>query len=157
MTDLVKIGRLQDVTTSLLASQLDIGDERWSKDYQLLVDKILTEKGQSHLFPFNWYCTKITQLNLNCFRIPEPTGTGLFLQSSLLNHSCVPNVDISFELNSNGRQPSILWTANQAIQKGEQLFCSYIDPREYPQKQIRRDQLMASYGFTCMCPACVAL
>ncbi|GAX82725.1 hypothetical protein CEUSTIGMA_g10151.t1 [Chlamydomonas eustigma] len=77
------------------------------------------------------------------------SGSGAFLVASLFNHSCEPNVEIVFRRND----ATASFVAVRDIDKGEQLFVSYID--EAMGVQHRQDYLHFSYGFRCGCQRCI--
>ena len=75
-------------------------------------------------------------------------GTGLFPVANCMNHSCAPNIasvtrapDYSLEL-----------VATRPIEKGEEMFISYID--EMLPREERRRLLKESYLFDCECEKC---
>ncbi|KAI1326958.1 hypothetical protein F5Y16DRAFT_399883 [Xylariaceae sp. FL0255] len=78
---------------------------------------------------------------------------GLYLQASLFNHSCDPNVwyDTRVDRIDKGKAH---WTgrATRNIQKGDELCTSYIEL--YESKEQRRNDLRQTWGFVCACPRC---
>eukprot|EP00742_Colponemidia_sp_Colp-10_P012963 GILJ01014607.1.p1 GENE.GILJ01014607.1~~GILJ01014607.1.p1 ORF type:complete len:436 (+),score=24.62 GILJ01014607.1:125-1309(+) len=78
-----------------------------------------------------------------------PTGAGLFLFGSLLNHSCTPNALLSFR----GRQ--VIIRCLEPITEGEEICHSYTDPA-MPTPE-RRLYLRNQYLFDCDCPRCKQL
>jgi hypothetical protein len=86
----------------------------------------------------------------NAFRVTLADGTAVGLcfepKASLANHSCVPNALIMFD----GRYMTL--RALDPIQKGEQVFISYIDVTE---PHDRGQELKNRYFFTCQCEKCV--
>ena len=78
------------------------------------------------------------------------TGTAAYLAPSLLNHSCLPNLDISFPRGDSRLRLS----AARAIAAGEQLTISYIDADAG--HRPRQDALLGGYGFECKCEKCAA-
>lgn len=79
----------------------------------------------------------------------QQSGSAAYLLSSMLNHSCEPNLDVHFPHNN----ATVGFMALRDIQKNEQLTISYIDV-EMPVSQ-RRQRLGFSYGFECGCPRCL--
>lgn len=78
----------------------------------------------------------------------ELIGNGCFLFSSLLNHSCAPNI----------RRPNIenkmYVIVSRPIPKGGQLFDSYRANFNSSPTTKRQETLMQDYGFLCDCEAC---
>jgi hypothetical protein len=75
-----------------------------------------------------------------------PLGSGLYLASSLLNHSCDPNMYPVFY------GTSIVFRARRPIVKGEQLTCSYLEPAlpaVYIDRGQRQKALMEFHKFKC--------
>jgi hypothetical protein len=75
----------------------------------------------------------------------------LFLRGSRMNHSCVPNVYDSFNLNSGEG----IFHAIRDIQSGEELTRSYYVHEKDWYLEGRRPYLRSRYGFVCMCDACI--
>jgi hypothetical protein len=75
---------------------------------------------------------------------PELLGIGLFLASSLLNHSCDPNMyRVSFG-------NSIVFRAARPIMKGDQLTTCYNNmPAIHYSYAVRQDSLSSFYKFVC--------
>jgi len=87
----------------------------------------------------------------NAFRatLSDQTPIGLCFEPviSLANHSCTPNATIMFD----GRTISL--RALDAIEEGEQIFISYVDPTQ--SREGRRQELKDRYFFECGCGKCV--
>jgi len=80
-------------------------------------------------------------------------GTGLYSLACMMNHSCLPNVKVLYP--DDGRSPGVARVvALCGIQKGEELFHSYLD--ENLPFARRQATLQSSYGFVCECDRCVA-
>lgn len=80
-------------------------------------------------------------------------GCGYFALSSLLNHSCAPNV---FRLLADG--DTIVVVVQRVIKAGEQLFAGYIEDDTHHLlnvKEERQKLLKCIYKFDCQCEACV--
>lgn len=75
-------------------------------------------------------------------------GSAAFLLASLLNHSCEPNLDISWPRNNAVAR----FTAARDIAAHEQLTISYIDAGQGAAQ--RQAALQFAYGFACGCPRC---
>eukprot|EP01134_Creolimax_fragrantissima_P001127 CFRG1127T1 len=73
-------------------------------------------------------------------------GVGIFPSASLFNHSCDPNVVITF----NGIE--LQAKAIKDVQEGEELFISYVD--NLSSRMDRRSQLKKQYYFDCTCLMC---
>ena len=72
----------------------------------------------------------------------------LFLEISRLNHSCLPNA----EMTGPAECPSII--AVKSINEGEEIFISYNPGFDGMSCQQRAGALKVYYGFTCNCSAC---
>ena len=78
----------------------------------------------------------------------KPVGSGLFLFSSLLNHSCYSNVTRVTVENK------LVLVVARPIKAGEQIFISYgFSSWNLPLKD--RQQMMKPHKFKCDCVACV--
>ncbi|KAI9203832.1 uncharacterized protein BJ171DRAFT_133632 [Polychytrium aggregatum] len=163
------IGRiLHDLTTKgsfdsmVLINQLVHGNEiepahipeTWQSSYRRIQECILTEPGQAELFSLPWYARKMTMLNLNVFRVflPDQAGAALYILSSFLNHSCVPNAH-PFWRDSNAIEIQTV----RDIRKGEELLISYTDIDQFKSDQERNGWLQHMYGFSCRCQLCQRL
>ena len=83
----------------------------------------------------------------NCFEISQGQS-GIFLEASLLNHSCCPNALYSWNKDL-GR---IVVHAMVDISAGEEITISYIQPFL---PRVYRQAILREYdGFECQCPAC---
>eukprot|EP00937_MAST-01D_sp_MAST-1D-sp2_P004270 g4270.t1 len=80
-------------------------------------------------------------------------GTGLYLRGAMFNHSCTPNVEVSYPRGDNAAS----FVTTRAVRRGEELCISYI-AAEQPRMTARQRQeaLEFSHGFTCLCPRCRA-
>ncbi|XP_075719442.1 N-lysine methyltransferase SMYD2 isoform X1 [Rhinoderma darwinii] len=90
------------------------------------------------------------QVNCNGFTIEDEElshlGSAIFPDVALMNHSCCPNVIVTYK----GTVAEI--RAVQEINAGDEVFTSYIDLL-YPTED-RNDRLKDSYFFTCDCKEC---
>ena len=88
---------------------------------------------------------------LNAFDLASPLesekfGAGFDTLISAANHSCEPNVVMSF------LQPAVDLRALRPIKKGEEIFVKYVDvtnPFSVRQAELKRD-----YFFSCHCAKC---
>ncbi|KAJ9454317.1 Histone-lysine N-methyltransferase ATXR2 [Diplonema papillatum] len=76
-------------------------------------------------------------------------GQGIYRVCSCFNHSCVPNIQVSY---GDDNDETLLVYALRDIKKGEELCISYID--EDADFKTRQEQLKDHYLFTCACPKC---
>ncbi|KAL5022319.1 hypothetical protein ScPMuIL_001474 [Solemya velum] len=84
---------------------------------------------------------------LNC------EGTGLYQLQSLCNHSCTPNVEVTFP-HGNHR---LALTALQDIPPGEELCISYLDECTQERSRHSRQRILReNYLFQCICPKCLS-
>lgn len=77
------------------------------------------------------------------------TETGVFLECSRFNHSCVPNAMYSWN-----KTKEVVY-AIKDIEPGEQITVSYLG--QELSKGVRSDRqlkLFSSFGFECLCEAC---
>lgn len=78
---------------------------------------------------------------------------GLFRSTAALNHSCNPNLQLSFRM---GTTVQLVARARRAIRKGTELSISYGPHVGFSLAADRQTQLMAHYCFACHCEACDA-
>ncbi|RHY95482.1 hypothetical protein DYB37_003457 [Aphanomyces astaci] len=76
--------------------------------------------------------------------------SGVFLHTAMFNHDCNPNC-VKFTPESALSVSEV--RAAKAIKQGDQLFISYVYPREQSRER-RQAQLVRQFGFTCRCPMC---
>lgn len=83
-----------------------------------------------------------------CNTLKDPKRfRGIFLFQSLLNHSCLPNVDcIPFE-------NKLAIVVSRPIETGEQLFCNYVANEGY--SSLCREEMLTKLPFQCQCELCV--
>lgn len=80
---------------------------------------------------------------------PSMHGTALFASVARMNHSCAPNVKVTFPKNSS----KLLATSVLNISPGDELCLCYINQEADVQTRRRR---LLEYGFTCCCTRCLA-
>ena len=100
----------------------------------------------------------LARFNLNSFVIRNTTNSGpawaIFENVSLMNHSCVPNCNVSW--NQNTRRLCV--HAIRDIQEGEELYMTYLSQfLTFTGLETRTRELRSRYGFTCTCSACTTL
>lgn len=89
--------------------------------------------------------------NLGHGKTKTKKGTAMYIYDilSLINHSCAPNLMNFFDDNT------MICIANQNIEKGSQLYMSYVDVEELKlKKKLRRLELQDRFGFLCNCDRC---
>ncbi|XP_066529199.1 N-lysine methyltransferase SMYD2-A [Hoplias malabaricus] len=136
------------------------------KEFEAHLDKLDNEKTEMnetdiaalhhfysrHLdFPDNSVLTELfAQVNCNGFTIEDEElshlGSAVFPDVALMNHSCNPNVIVTYK----GTVAEV--RAVHEIHPGEEIFNSYIDLL-YPTED-RNERLKDSYFFTCDCKEC---
>ncbi|NWY61679.1 SMYD4 protein, partial [Chionis minor] len=79
---------------------------------------------------------------------PVRLATAFFPVLSLLNHSCCPNISLSF----NGTAATV--RASQPIPSGQEIFHCY-GPHRSRLRVAERQQLLSQYFFECHCQACL--
>lgn len=75
-------------------------------------------------------------------------GSGVFPLSSLLNHSCAPN------LTRIAVDNKLAFVVTRPIEKNAQLFISYRESFFRTEKAERQKEVLESYRFVCKCEAC---
>lgn len=80
---------------------------------------------------------------------PSMHGTALFASVARMNHSCAPNVKVTFPKNSS----QLLATSVLNVSPGDELCLCYINQEADVQTRRRR---LLEYGFTCCCTRCLA-
>ncbi|KAM7088373.1 SET and MYND domain-containing protein 4 isoform 1-T1 [Ciconia maguari] len=79
---------------------------------------------------------------------PVRLATAFFPVLSLLNHSCCPNISVSFS----GTAATV--RASQPIPSGHEIFHCY-GPHRCRMRVAERQQLLSQYFFECRCQACL--
>jgi hypothetical protein len=79
---------------------------------------------------------------------PVCDGTALFALTCCANHSCTPNVQLTY-----GDDHTGMLVALRDLAPGEELMINYVD-REQPRALRQAD--LAHYGFECTCERCDA-
>ena len=74
--------------------------------------------------------------------------SGLFLQASRFNHSCISNAHMQW----NEATQSVTVYAVRRINKNSEIFVN--DVAEHFAGRAKRQNALADYGFTCSCEAC---
>lgn len=110
-----------------------------TKDMEDLFLNLLYNFFRNHIFVFAYTHGQV-----------EKYGSGVFALCSLLNHSCIPNVQRICD------KDTIFIVAQNSIKAGEQLFSCYgfhLNHR-YVNLEKRKETLLLQYGFECKCIAC---
>ncbi|KAM8946376.1 N-lysine methyltransferase SMYD2 [Pelodytes ibericus] len=136
------------------------------KEFESHLDKLDNEKKeliQNDIAALHHYYSKtlhysdnsaleilFAQVNCNGFTIEDEElshlGSAVFPDVALMNHSCCPNVIVTYK----GTVAEV--RAVQEISAGDEIFTSYIDLL-YPTED-RNDRLKDSYFFSCDCKEC---
>ena len=78
-------------------------------------------------------------------------GQAVYRIGSCFNHSCYPNVQISYDVDN---RETLVGVATRAVRAGEELMIAYIDESlSYWQRQMH---LYDHYLFQCTCVKCLA-
>ncbi|CAE8628173.1 unnamed protein product [Polarella glacialis] len=77
----------------------------------------------------------------------EAALSGVWIQPSLMNHSCRPNVQQSF------LGDLLVARAARPLAAGEELLIAYVSTLQ--PLHLRRDRLQEIFGFECRCPRCL--
>jgi hypothetical protein len=146
---------LKHLAISRMGSQLTGGWNRylWVRE---VIDPFM-ERGFLEHDDFEILMSKIMN---NCFGLsydndarPDISGSAaaIYLITSFINHSCVPNAKCVFSGSKGGSTVKVV--ALRKIKKGEQIFISYLpDDFDY----IQRAYGLFQYGFICKCEKCVS-
>lgn len=140
-----------------LLSHYDTVDGKKKKDYDaqyvktMMLCKKLGFEPPQEFSSHHQICHLLSRLRSNVFHIMNEEmatilGTGLYLNCSLLNHSCDPNCTQSFD---NG---AAVIRALRDIQPGEELTIAYCP---LPAPKATRHKELLEYNFTCSCAVCV--
>ncbi|KAJ6646435.1 Histone-lysine N-methyltransferase ASHR1 [Pseudolycoriella hygida] len=100
-------------------------------------------------FGIEWLVPSRPQDHTKDTIVTKRAGQALCLFGSLMNHSCIPNVDRVFVQNK------FVFFVRRPIFKGQQLFISYGSLFLDMPREIRQQNLKDEYGFWCCCEACV--
>ncbi|CAG7957639.1 unnamed protein product [Penicillium salamii] len=76
-------------------------------------------------------------------------GIGVYPRTSLINHSCIPNV--SWESDGKGR---MILTTSRDLKAGEECSISYFDLCKYVDFNTRQSLLREYFLFSCTCERC---
>ncbi|KAL6716645.1 hypothetical protein ACLMJK_006213 [Lecanora helva] len=107
----------------------------------------LSDGGQPNATPLQRFQINGIEMLEQIGREPRPRS-GVFLEVSKFNHSCVPNAHLMW--NQTSEQATIF--AVRDILKTEEIFVSYI--REEYVTQAHRREPLRDRGFHCRCRAC---
>jgi len=165
---------LKDLS-SLCFANVPQAPDGWSEMHSTLLQGLSASGLSTSQFDLNWYCWVLSRLHLNVFRVDtvppldiqtDPAalfraaaasvsgggahqGSAVYLLGSMFNHSCEPNVDVTFPNNN----AEIAFVAATDIPKNTELCISYIDAGAG--RAARQEQLRFAYGFLCSCSKCV--
>lgn len=85
----------------------------------------------------------------------DTIGLALSPQAAMLNHSCMPNVNLVFPSigTKNGKSPPTLHlVASRDVMPGQELYITYLDLAD--SRAARQEKLRLGYGFECRCRSC---
>jgi hypothetical protein len=115
------------------------------KGAQLLKREILSSKDVHNLaMQLEWNRWHMTYEARN--------GVALFPEASIFNHTCDPNVELTFAMNLN-HEYVIEARILKPVMKGDQLFVSYIPNNNLPISRLHA-ALRDRWSFECQCPSC---
>ncbi|KAI3393863.1 hypothetical protein diail_3538 [Diaporthe ilicicola] len=122
-------------------------------DHEQAIRKFLTAgKGDAKLtkqqVDFIIYLNSIC--HTNSFEGPKSSRSSMYLKTSRINHSCLPNCGHT-DMSENG-QDKITIYACRDIQPGEEITVSYMNI--YDARDKRRANSKRVWGFVCNCAAC---
>lgn len=102
-------------------------------------------------FDINEFLLALCRFNINAFSISnmrnKSVGTGLYIESSIFNHSCRPNAGTCFI----GNRQQI--RAVDYIEQDAPIFVTYLDLATVHKE--RYDHLLNCYFFKCQCIRCI--
>lgn len=110
------------------------------------VNALLRDEFDGHL-AYDVLCKLLCNTFSICDDEMRPIGAGIYVQCSLLNHSCDPNCVVLFA----GTKLTLRTVKD--IPGGDQLLISYVDLVD--SCNHRRAQLKKVYSFTCVCERCL--
>jgi len=122
------------------------------EDFLKCVIFVNIHKIKFNSFEIHEYQVKEKEVEDKLFSVVDyqRVGAAMYPSTSQINHSCRPNCNFFF------RNDHIVVKSNQKIPKGEQIFISYGPTvTSVRNTRKRRRELMANYGFLCLCPNCV--
>ncbi|KAK3506681.1 hypothetical protein QTP70_014290 [Hemibagrus guttatus] len=133
-----------------VASELELDDLDGQNGRKGGVDKPKAQNVLMAVSCFTFTHTH-TQVHCNGFTVEDEelshVGSALFPDVALMNHSCCPNVIVTYR----GTLAEV--RAVKDISPGDEIFTSYIDLL-YPTED-RIERLRDSYYFTCDCKECI--
>ncbi|OTB04268.1 hypothetical protein M426DRAFT_11890 [Hypoxylon sp. CI-4A] len=118
-----------DVDPTRLSIYIDMYEKYYSNAFDIIGPKKSDEEGQPDI----------------------PGVSAVFLKASRFNHTCEPNLTYD-AFNNPG---FYILTAGRPIKAGEELNVPYISI--HSETEERQDNLLTSWGFTCVCNKCRGL
>lgn len=145
------------LTTHLLTFPIldSTNNEEFTKKYSINFEQLKyylstfgLESQYTSFLTLEWYLKMIGILNLNTIEIPENqsiSGNALYDSISLFNHSCKPNITISFH----GVEATVI--ALKDLSPNEELFLDYVgnDQELNSNDDKRYEYLNYNYGIQC--------
>jgi hypothetical protein len=115
------------------------------KGNQLVKREVLTTKDVHNL---------AMQIEWNRFHMlyDGRNGVALFPEAAIFNHTCEPNVELTFQMNLN-KEYVVEARALKPIMKGDQLFVNYIPSNTLPLSRFAM-AMRDRWGFECQCAEC---
>ena len=137
----------------------DVKDPSWEEEYGLLAEAyryVLGEDAFTKIFStvldYSFYealmrgCTSSAKVELSS---PSHTCNRAVHTTSLLNHSCVPNVTVDFSCGE-----GYIFDVARCVETGEELSLCYLAEPDAMSVEDRVEELYTNYGFRCNCPMC---
>lgn len=115
-------------------------EQMWKRGHQILASAVKPV----HNLSYEEFLEGIGLVNLNNVK-----GC-IFEVHANLNHSCEPNVKVLFR--SASKSDGITVLANEAIEAGQELQTSYVNPELGLDE--RQSELRSNWGFICSCARC---
>lgn len=118
---------------------LEKAEEVWKEAYRLLAKTV----ARAQELKYTEFLQGVAAYNLN--NLDE----AIYMLQSHLNHSCEPNVHVTFD---DSRLDGIKVTALTDIKANEELKVTYVNPALDVDE--RQAELLKNWGFICNCPRC---
>ncbi|KNC84508.1 hypothetical protein SARC_03282 [Sphaeroforma arctica JP610] len=135
-------------------------NEMVKKEFALLLPVLTAKVEQAEqILTLDSYTAMLSKIKRNAIPFtthPNPkglmvkSGHAVYLAGSFMNHSCDPNVKISFVKKTN----QIQYTARKAIKAGDEVCFAY-NGFSMKKTEERRAELKKAFAFDCMCGKCV--
>lgn len=138
---LISLAKAEEDDQDIIKREYYLLDKRTRRQYQDLFD---AEKSRMKFYASIYYSNCY-----NCDGYRSNGGSCIGLYASRINHSCIPNVQFSFDEENN----LMLFHATKAIAAGKEILSNY-DQTIFETSKKRQRLQNLHYGFLCTCEAC---